>query len=254
MTDANIWNQLFSWPILNLLTVFYKLFEVARIPGAFGWAIIALTILIRILLYPLTKQQLLSAKKMQQLKPRLDELNKKHKDDKVKLQQAQMDLYKEVGINPAAGCLPLLIQMPVFISLYNVFIHVLNTDTSKVVESINTVLYHPSLHVNQLDLSFFGVNLATKPNQWQTFGVWLLAVPVITGLLQFLQTRLMTPPAASNKEKQEDQMAAVQQQMMFIMPVMIGFFSLSFPIGLALYWNAFSLFGIMQQIQINKHV
>ena len=105
------------WPILNILIALYKGLALLKIPGAFGFAIIILTIIIRGLLTPFTKAQLKSAKKMQDLKPQLDELSRKHKGDKTKLQQAQMSLYKEAGINPAAGCLPLLVQIPIFISL-----------------------------------------------------------------------------------------------------------------------------------------
>lgn len=253
MTNPTIWNQILIWPILNLLIALYKLFLVVKIPGAFGFAIIGLTVIIRSLLLPLTKAQLSSAQKMQQLKPKLDELSKKHKDDKVKLQQAQLELYKTAGVNPAAGCLPLLVQIPVFIALYNVFIQVLSDTGQEFTQNINKVLYHPTLQITSLDLSFFGLNLATKPNQWQQIGIWLLLVPIITGGLQFLQNKLMTPKGVEAKPGQEvDQMQAMQKQMGLIMPVMIGFFALSFPIGLSLYWNIFTLFGIMQQLQINK--
>ena len=253
MTEPSLWNQLLIWPILNLLIALYKAFSVIGLPGAFGLAIIALTFIVRTLLHPLSHSQLKSAKKMQDLKPRLDELSRRHKDDKVKLQEAQLALYKEAGVNPAAGCLPLLVQIPVFISLYNVFNQVLATGAnSEAVQNLNRVLYHPSLQIERIDLSFFGVNLAAKPNEWQQVGVWILAVPVITALLQYYQTRLMTPPRPKEKLGEEDQMSAVQRQMGLMMPLMIGFFSLSFPIGLSLYWNIFTVFGIMQQRKVNK--
>lgn len=253
MTDPSIWNQLLIWPILNILIAIYKGLAFLKVPGAFGFAIIGLTILIRGVLTPVTKAQLKSAKKMQDLKPHLDELSKKHKDDKTKLQQAQLALYKDAGVNPAAGCLPLLVQIPVFISLYNVFIQVLDGSGTEFISKVNQVLYHPALRIEGLDLNFFGIGLAVKPNQWQTQGIWLLAIPVITGLLQYWQTRLMIPPAPKkDPAAQEDQMMQMQKQMGLMMPVMIGFFALSFPVGLSLYWNTFSVFGIIQQIQINK--
>src|SRR3989344_491222 len=115
---GEFFNTVFYIPILNLLIVFYKLFEMLRIPGPLGWAIILLTIAIRLFLYPLMAAQLKAAKKMANLKPHLDALSAKHKDDKKKLQQAQLDLYKQHGVNPAAGCLPLLVQMPILIALY----------------------------------------------------------------------------------------------------------------------------------------
>lgn len=253
MTNPTIWNQILIWPILNLLIGLYKLFLVIKLPGAFGFAIIGLTVIIRSLLLPLTKAQLTSAQKMQQLKPKLDEISKKHKGDKVKLQQAQLELYKTAGVNPAAGCLPLLVQIPVFIALYNVFIQVLSGTGQEFTQNINKVLYHPAIQITNLDLSFFGLNLATKPNEWREIGIWLLLIPVITGGLQLVQNKLMTPKVVETKPGQEvDQMQAMQKQMGLIMPVMIGFFALSFPVGLSLYWNIFTLFGIMQQLQINK--
>lgn len=267
MQNPNLWNQLLIWPIVNLLVAFYKLFEILRIPGALGWAIILLTAAIRLLLHPLMATQLRSAKKMQALKPHLDDLSKKHKGDKTKLQQAQLELYKQHGVNPAAGCLPMLIQLPVLIALYNVFYQMLgNGNLEKLLLDINQVVYLPALKLSSIDLTFLGVNLGIKPSQWQTHGWWLLAVPVITALLQWWQTKLMMPaPAISDKqkvisspdekkkdEKKEDMGMEMQKQMAMITPLMFGFFALQFPLGLSLYWNVFGLFGILQQLSVNR--
>ena len=281
MTDPNLWNQILIWPIVNILVAFYKFFEWLHVPGPLGFAIIGLTIAIRFLLYPLMQAQMKSAKKMSNLKPHLDALNAKHKDDKKKLQQAQMDLYKQHGVNPAAGCLPLLVQMPVLIALYNVFYQVLgNGNLTNLVTEINAILYTPLIGLTQLDLTFFGVNLGLKPEAFQTQGWWLLSIPLITGLLQWWQSKLMMPQASptinnqqltinkkNNKdgkpeekkpsfakasEGKEDTMGDMQKQMMMITPIMFGFFAFQFPLGLSLYWNVFGLFGIMQQLQVNK--
>ncbi len=274
---GNIFNVVFRVPILNLLVAFYKLFEFLHIPGPLGWAVIALTLVIRLVLYPLMATQMKSARKMAKIKPHMDALNAKHKNDKQALQQAQMALYKEHGINPAAGCLPLLVQLPVLIALYNVFYEVLNSggNIAKVINHINSIVYLPSLHLTKLDLTFLGINLGIKPSEWQKYGIWLLAVPIITGLLQWYQSKLMMPPApapalvkkddqkepssvpqggttAGGEKKPEDTAGEMQKQMMMITPVMFGFFALQFPLGLALYWNVFGLFGIIQQLQINK--
>lgn len=267
MTSPTFWNQVFVWPILNVLIFFYKLFEAVHIPGPLGFAIILLTVAIRILLYPLMKTQLSSARKMQQLKPHLDVIQAKHKGDKQKIQQAQLELYKQHGVNPAAGCLPLIVQMTVLIALYNVFFQVLNNGNIEVlVGQINQILYMPWLKLTTFDLTFLGVNLGIKPGQWQTVGWWVLAVPLVTGLLQWWQTKLMMvsapkPQATSDKkqeigkkeeEKPGDTAGEMQKQMAMITPVMFGIFAFQFPLGLSLYWNVFGLFGIMQQIQINK--
>ncbi len=266
MDTPTLWNQLLVWPITNVLVFFYKIFEWVHIPWPLGWSVIALTVVIRLVLYPLMHAQMKSAKKMASLKPHMDEISKKHKDDKQALQQAQLALYKEHGVNPTAGCLPLLIQMPVLIALYNVFNHVLNNgNMTKVVEEINRIVYVKAFSLTQLDLSFFGTNLGVKPSDWQTKGWWLLAIPVITAGLQWWQGKLMmnapTNPKTQvpnpKKEKQEeksevDSAAEMQKQMAIISPLMFGWIAFSFPLGLSLYWNVFGLFGIMQQMKVNK--
>jgi YidC/Oxa1 family membrane protein insertase len=280
MTNPNLWNQLLVWPILNILIALYKGFEFLHIPGALGFAVIGLTVVIRLILYPIMQAQLRSAKKMAKLKPHMDAINAKHKGDKQALQQAQMALYKEHGVNPAAGCLPLLIQMPVLIALYNVFYQVLNNgNLAKEIANINQVVYHPALKLTTLDLNFFGANLAVKPAQWQTHGWWLLSIPLITAGLQWYQSKLMMAASTqakvpvsgikgqvSGKKQQslaktegkkdekapEDTAMEMQKQMALITPLMFGYFALQFPVGLALYWNVFGLFGIMQQLAVNR--
>ena len=266
MTNPNFFNQALIWPILNILVALYKLFMTLHLPGAFGLAVIAMTSLIRLVLHPLTLSQLKSAHKMSKLKPQIDSLGKKHKDDKVKLQQAQMQLYKEAGINPAAGCLPLLLQMPILIALYNVFFQVLsNNNIPTLISDINKIVYFPYLKIETLDLSFFGLNLASKPSEWQTAGFILLTVPVITGVLQYIQTKMMIPsspatpkitkPLGDKKEdNKEDMGTMMQKQMSIMMPLMIGFFAYSFPLGLSLYWNTFTVFGIIEQKNLKKHL
>ena len=261
MTDPSIFNQILIWPILNLLIGFYNFFLFLRLPGALGLAIIALTVFIRFLLNPLTATQLKSAQKMQSLKPKMDELSKKYGKDKVALQSAQMKLYKEAGVNPASGCLLLLLQMPVLIALYNVFLQVLGTGSlEKIISEINKVVYFPFLKIQNLDFSFLGMSLVDKPSDFQKAGWWLLLIPVITAVLQWYQTKLMAPnppldPAVAlkTKTKDDDTAAIMQKQMGILLPLMIGWFAFSFPVGLSLYWNTFSILGIMQQLKIKKN-
>lgn len=257
---AIIGNELLRRPILNGLIAFYKIFSGIGLPGAFGLAIIALTILIRLILNPLTASQLKSAKKMQELKPKMDELSKKHGKDKIKLQQAQMQLYKEAGVNPASGCFLLLLQMPVLIALYNVFMELLGTGgMQKIIENVNHLVYFPFLKLDSLSFSFLGISLIDKPQDYQKIGWWLLLVPVATAVLQWYQTKLMapqTPPqpasAKSSGEAKDDTAQMMQKQMSIMFPLMIGWFAFSFPVGLSLYWNTFSILGIIQQKRINK--
>lgn len=251
-----IFDTLFFGPIVNLLVLILKLLELISIPGALGFAIILLTIVIRILVWPLMAAQIKSAKKMADIKPHLDEIKKKHKDDKQSLAAAQMALYKEHGVNPTGGCLPTLIQFPVLIALYQVILAFFAGNGS--LERINGILYTSTLHLDSIPSPlFFGLNLADKP----TSGL-LILVPIITALLTFLQSKMMMPKPVKNyptdtpkekkeKESVEDSMSAIQSQMMYVMPVMIGFFAFQFPIGLALYWNTLTIVGITQQYLIS---
>lgn len=258
---TSLFDTIFFGPIVNVLVLLVRGLEGMGVPGALGIAIIVVTILIRILVWPLMATQLKSAKKLADLKPHMDELKKKHKDDKQALAKAQMDLYKEHGVNPAGGCLPLLIQIPPMIAIYQVIYAFFDGDHG--LNRINGVLYNQDWALSQVpNLNFFGMNLADKPSDFARVGLIILIVPLITAALQLVQSRMMTPKAVpvnkkdSKKEKQEkesmeDAMASMQGQMMFIMPLMMGYISYTFPMGLALYLNTLTIVGIWQQYLIS---
>ncbi|MBM3283103.1 YidC/Oxa1 family membrane protein insertase [Candidatus Gottesmanbacteria bacterium] len=271
----NYFNAVFIIPILNILIALYKLLLIVKVPGALGFALILLTVIVRLLLYPMTMSQLRNVQKLSKLKPGLDKITAKYKHDKTKLHQEQLNLYKQAGVNPAAGCLPLLLQMPILIALYNLFFQILTgSNLSQIIEEINKVVYFSFLKISSLELSFFGFNLAYKPSEWQKYGIWLLLIPVATAVLQYWQTKMMMPVAASvktpqsdisqkqqeassfkkEKKEEEDMSTVMQKQMSVMMPIMIGFFAYSFPLGLSLYWNTFTIFGIIQQHQLNRQV
>lgn len=258
---GDIFNLVFFGPVINILVLIFQGLSVLHIPGALGFAIIALTILIRILVWPFMSSQIKATKKMADLKPHLDELKERHKDDKQALAQAQMALYKEHGVNPAGGCLPALIQIPVFIALYQSIINIL-PGAGGHIDRINSLLYFPQLRLPQaLDPNFLGLNLGLKPSQFTSHGVFLLLVPLVTAGLTFVQSKMTMPapikhhrdePPNETKQKEttEEAMGAVQSQMVYLMPVMIGYFAFSFPIGLAIYWNTYTIAGIIQQYKL----
>lgn len=194
-----------------------------------------------------------SMRQMQELKPHLDKIKEKHKNDRGRQQAETMRLYKERGINPATGCLTMIIQIPIFIALYNVFFRVVGGDAAGMVVEINKVLYASWLHLEKVwDPNFFGISLAATPlNSWRLVPV-LLLVPVITALLQFIQSKMMSPPKTKTPSQKDDFQKAMQTQMTYFLPLMIGFFSFSFPVGLSLYWNTFTIFGIVQQYGLIK--
>ncbi len=258
MLNPSFFNSIFVFPILNLLVLLYKVFLLVKLPGAFGLAIIGLTILIRGLFQPFFKQQMEMSKKMQDLKPHLDRLNEKHKNDQKQLQQEQLKLYQQEGINPASGCLFMIIQIPVFIALYQTLsLFLLKGQGAQVITQINKVLYAPWLKIASIDPWFFGLNLAVTP---QKSGQWYyLLIPLVTGLLQYFQAIAMTPPSTNlpavqgQKDKKDDSgdfQKAMTTQMKFLFPLMIGWFAYTLPFGLSLYWNIFSLFSIIQGRQL----
>jgi YidC/Oxa1 family membrane protein insertase len=263
---GNFFNVVFIIPITNILVAFYDIFALIHIPYALGFAIIGLTIAIRFILYPLTTAQIRASVKMQKIAPLLSGLKEKHKGDNARIQQETMRLYKEHGINPAAGCLPVLVQMPIIWALYSVLQHVVNIKPDLVVAQINKVIYFDFLKLHGAwDSTFFGLPLGAMPSKlMSTVGPLILLVPVLTGVFQFILSKMMIPgktgevvlekdiekSAKIDKKDAGDFASAFQSQSMFIFPIMIGFFSFSFPIGLSLYWNTFTIFGIIQQYKI----
>ena len=233
-----------------------------NIPGALGFALIILTVFIRLLVWPLMAKQIRSTKKMVDLKPHLDELKDRHKDDKQALAKAQMELYKEHGVNPAGGCLPALIQIPIFIGLYQAIINILPGGNGGNLGWINSVLYFPLLQLQAFpDPNFFGLNLKVSPGEFTKYGTLLLSVPIVTALLTFVQSKMTLPKPIKHhvdesaketkeKEKMEDAMSSMQSQMVYLMPIMIGYFAFQFPIGLAIYWNTYTILGIIQQYML----
>jgi len=252
------YNTVFAHPIVNLLALYHYLFSLIQIPGTLGFSIVALTVTIRLLLHPFFKQQMDSAKKMQDIKPHIDNLSKKHKGDTKKIQEEQMRIYQEAGINPASGCLFMVIQIPVFIALYQTLQMFFVADVTKTIVTLNKSLYFPFLHFKTLDAWFLGINLAATPQQMKSVFAYL--TPIVTGTLQYFQTVSttagMAPPASKEivigkdgkkvTSSTDDFQKAMNTQMKYVFPFMIGWFALSMPAGLALYWNIFSVFSIIQ--------
>ncbi|HET9947134.1 MAG TPA: YidC/Oxa1 family membrane protein insertase [Patescibacteria group bacterium] len=268
----NIFTLLLVHPIVNILVVIYHGLILLHIPYALGFAIILLTVVLRLLLYPLIGSQLKTSQKMQKLTPHLNKLKEQHKNDAAKLQAETMKLYQEHGINPAAGCLPLLVQLPIIWSLYSVLQEIVKTDPKHVLSYVNSALYSPSMKLTHMwDTNFFGLPLGQTPGHlFQTGGIVIVLVPLITGALQLIQSKMMfqsfeekikgvekdvakiKDKALVKEVKKEDDFAtAFQTQSLYIFPAMIALFSWTLPFGLSLYWNTFTLFGILQQYQIS---
>ncbi len=260
---GNIFNTLLVYPITNVLVAIYLGLAAIHIPYALGFAIILLTIVIRLILYPFTHSQLKASHKMQKVTPHLNRLKEKHKGDNARIQQETMKLYKEHGINPLSGCLPVLLQLPIIWGLYTVLHKIVTLEPKAIVSEVNKIVYSDSFRLSHAwDTHFFGVSLAHTPSDlMKTVGPIVLIVPILTGVFQFIQSKMMVVvhPAEKKEEKKgkkeeqkkDDFAAAFQTQSLYLFPAMIGFFSFTFPVGLSLYWNTFTIFGILQQYRIS---
>lgn len=242
-----IFTILFTQPITNLLVACYQFLQFLHVPFALGFSFILLTIIIRIILLPLTSSQIRASKKMQDLTPHLAGIRQKHKEDKKRQQEETLKLYKEHGVNPATGCLPVLLQIPIIWSLYHVLTTVVSVTNAEKLAEMNRLLYSDALRLTTLwDTAFFGIPLSASPSKELTTMPFLILVPVLTGVFQLILSKMMMPERMP-QGKQDDFQTTFAKQSLFIFPIMIGFFSYTLPFGLSLYWNAFTIFGILQQ-------
>ncbi len=221
-----IYRDIIYYPLLNLLVFFYNI-----IPGHdIGIVIILVTVLIRLLLAPSFHKSLKSQKAMNDLQPKLSELREKHKDDKEAQARATMQLYKDHKINPLSSCLPLLIQLPILIALYQVFRVALGGQL--------TGLYHFVQNPGVIDPRFLHLINLSKPS---------LAFGILAGLAQFWQSKLMMPKSTAGQDATAKIMAA---QTTYVLPLLSVFISLKLPAGLPLYWIVTTLFAVGQQYYI----
>ncbi len=220
-------------PFYNLLIYFAWMFG-----GSVGWAIIAVTVVIRVLLLPSSLKATKAQIKMQALAPKLAQLKEKFKGDQKKLNEETMKMYKEEGANPLGSCLPLLIQLPIIWILYRVFL--IGFDESKF-----EMLYAFVPQPEHLQTFFFGIDLSI-PNLW--------VLPIIAGALQFVLSYMMQAKIPKNNSKSNDPASMMTKQMMYIFPIITVFIGRSLPAALALYWIVTTLFSIVQQVYVNKTI
>ena len=203
----------YGWLTVVASPLFWLLENIYRLIGNWGWAIIFLTLLIKAVFYPLSAASYKSMAAMKRLQPRMATLKERYADDKQKFQVAMMELYKEEKVNPAGGCLPILIQIPVFIALYWVLLE--------------------SVELRQASFALWWNDLSSPDPYY--------VLPVLMGASMFFQQKLNPAP-----------MDPMQQKVMMFMPLVLTFLFLSFPQGLVLYWVVNNCLSIAQQWLINK--
>ncbi|MDF2523057.1 MAG: hypothetical protein K0R31_698 [Clostridiales bacterium] len=257
--------------------------------GNYGIAIIIFTIIIKLILLPLTIKQYRSTAKMQEVQPQIQEIQKRYKNDKEKLNQEMMRIYQENKVNPAGGCLPLLVQMPILFSLYYVISQPLKFMVGKTADQISqlvakipadaakiagnsdiSIINYFSQHKDELvnlggllkpqellNMNFLGLNLGLQPtfSYNSTLGIQyfgLLLIPILAAVTTFISVKYTTPQQAQGTGN--DMSASMTKSMSTMMPLMTAFFAFSVPAGLGLYWIASNIIQIFQQMYLNKFV
>ncbi|MFC1629964.1 YidC/Oxa1 family membrane protein insertase [Patescibacteria group bacterium] len=232
----NIFNILLYQPLLNALVLLYE-----YLPGRdFGIAVIILTVLTRVVFYPLGAQAIKSQKELSELQPKIKEVQEKYKDDKQKQSKALMELYQKEKINPLSGCLPLLIQLPILIALYRVFWKGFEPEA---IASLYSFVPNPGV----VETTFLGIVNLSQVN---------IPLAVVAGILQFFQTKMITShsPKKTFKSKKGslDFSQMMQKQMLYFFPIFTVIILLKMPSAIAIYWIVTSLFSIFQQYLIFK--
>lgn len=205
-----------------ILNALYGVTAAIGVPN-YGLAIVLLTVIIKVVLYPLNYRQMHSMVAMQRLQPKIKEIQQKYKKDPQKLQQKMMELYKEQGVNPLSGCLPLLIQLPILIALYRALLNLFQTPGVE--------------HLDFLWIANLGQRGIHRPVD--------ILLPLLAGVTTYWQMRLT--PQASGQEQ-------MQRVMSLTMPAFIAYITITLPAGLGLYWVVFNLLTIAQQYVMNRRL
>jgi len=204
---------------------FYMVTESIGIPN-YGLAIILFTLLIKVILFPLTRKQYISMAKMQEIQPELKKIQKKYKNDPQRSQKEMMNVYQKHGVNPFAGCLPILVQLPILLALF------------RTLQTFFDPVKQPEF-VNIDKASFLWVGNLGNPDP--------IILPVLVAVSTFVQQKISMQASGMGGSGEQ-----TQKILLYFMPIFIGYISRSFPAGLALYWVVYSLFGIVEQYLIKK--
>ncbi|NLY44291.1 MAG: YidC/Oxa1 family membrane protein insertase [Clostridiaceae bacterium] len=250
---GDIFEILIARPLGSLLSFIYSF------TASYGLSIILFTIFMKIVLLPLAIKQQKSMIEMQKIQPIISDLQKKYKNDKEKLNTEMMKVYQEHKVNPAAGCLPLLIQLPIVFGLYRVIYrpltYILNLsqdEIQKIAASIGgNINVNNEIaiaeHMKNINLEFLGLNLAQTPQLGTPNFLWI--IPILAALTTYLSGKIATK---STSAAQNEQAVQMQSSMTTVFPVMTGFICFSLPSGVGLYWVVSNLLQIIQQFLLNK--
>jgi len=234
---------IFVEPLVFLLELFNAAFSSLGFPYTYGFAIIGVTLLLRILMLPLTLKSMASMRKMQELQPQVEALKKKYGKDQQKLLEAQQALYKEAGVNPLGGCLPMLIQMPILFGFYYAV-----RDLAQNGELVKQGFFWiPDLSFPDISTGISWLWPLPPSVGWDT-ALRYLTLPILLVISQVVMQWLSTAQSATSDNPQ----AKAMNQMMWVMSLMFFYITLTVPAGLTLYWVTSNLLGVVQQLYVNR--
>jgi len=245
---AGPWNALLVHPLINLLVAAYGLFK------DFGLAIVLVTVALRLVFYPLYVKQIQSQRVMQEIGPAMNEIKAKYGKDRQKITEEQMKLYKERGYNPASGCLPLLLQMPILFAMYSAMIQFgcgLGA-TNPSCPDVHGLIREQFESIRWLfvpnPVDEFGLDLTARWLPWLSGGLGkpdpVFILPILAGVTQLISSVMAMP---AQQQKVTDPQAKMMQSMAYYFPLITVFIAWGLPAGLSLYWVATTLFQIVQQ-------
>lgn len=269
--------EIINAPLGFLLRTIYNLI------GSYGWSLILFTIIVKAILFPLSIKQQRSMAGMSAIQPKLAEIQKKYQYDKEKLNAETMKLYQQHKINPMGGCLPLLIQFPILIGLYNIirnpltYILQYSSDViTQITDALNGALgttlvannqipianemfNHldvvqnalPDLGARAIDFNFWGLNLSQTPSLWPITP--LILIPILAGVTTFLSSWLVSKMNGTANQSNQSGTAGTMKMMNYFFPFMTAFFAISMPAGLGFYWTLSNVLQIIQQVILQKY-
>jgi len=230
------WQTIVVWPLAKALIYIDQFLQDNGIPYHWGFAIILFTLIIRIILFPLTLSQIKGMQAQKELQPKIQELQKKYGKDRERITQEQMKLYQEAGVNPLSGCLPLVIQMPILFGLYAALVAI-----GPSLDNAN-FFWIPDLGFPKYTQGMGWVSELFQNGEYVQLVSYLI-LPILLIISQFVMQRWMTPATPSG----DDSQAKMMKQMTYVMTFMFGFFTLQVPAGLTLYWVTSNLLQMLQQ-------
>ena len=232
---VNFFRVILYRPLFNVLIFLY-----AYLPGHdLGIAVIGLTIIIKLLFFPLSLKAIKSQKALSELQPKIKEIQKKYKDDKGKQSREIMEMYKREKVSPFSGCLPLLIQFPVLIALFWVFRTFEGGLSGEEFQLLYPFISQPEI----INTQFLGVIDLIKPSAY---------LAVLAGVFQFFQTKMMTPKIEVGDKKKTDFSGMMQKQMQYLFPIITVVILFRLPSAIGLYWLTTTLFSVIQQYVVLK--